>query len=56
MTQQVFIFHDPEGDKEDFEALVKGLVERGDVSRETLDEVRDDLRPIAEAELDKQGK
>ena len=64
MTKQekVFTFSDPEGDREDFEALVAGLVASGTITREQgkygtgLENVKDDLRPIAEAELTRQGK
>jgi len=60
--EKIFVFRDPEGDREDFEALVEGLVREGYITREQgefgtgLENVKDELRPIAEAELTKQRK
>ena len=60
--EPIFIYSDPESDREDFKAIVKSLVESGQLTREQgeygtgLENVRDDLRPIAEAELNRQGK
>lgn len=58
--EKIFVYSDPEGDREDFEMLVEGMVARGEVTREGewtgLDAIKDDLRPIAEAELTRQGK
>ena len=51
-----------EEDAEDFEALVSGMVKAGMLTREQgeygtgLENVRPDLRPIAEKELERQGK
>jgi hypothetical protein len=39
-----------------FTYCVDAFVKDGIITRETLDEVKDHLRPIAEAELKKQGK
>lgn len=47
---------DQEDEKEQFQGCVDALVKEGYITRETLDEVKDHLRPIAEAELKKQGK
>jgi hypothetical protein len=52
----------PEEEAEDFEAMVDGLIESGYLTREQgefgtgLENVRDDLRPIAEAALDRKAK
>lgn len=62
MTKQTFVYNDPESDRENFEALIEGLVKSGMITREQgefgtgLENVKDELRPIAEAELAKQGK
>lgn len=45
-----------EDQQADFAAIVDALVKEGIITRENLDEWRDEFRAIAEAELDKQGK
>jgi hypothetical protein len=47
---------DEEDEQEQFQGCVDALVKEGFITRESLDEVKDELRTIAEAELKKQGK
>lgn len=61
MTQREIEFV-PDFDLENFKDIVASLVESGTLTRErseygvSLDEIKDAFRPIAEAELERQGK